>query len=768
MRERFDFSSISKIILDNRKNEWFSQAEYYYTLFRYAFTQSDFAIAMPDQANGNKIVNGDRNVPKDIATICGTPNGKKGLVESVTEILMDVSDTAYIKEQIDLLLWQDNTISLAQKKELSKLKDSLAEFIAECLLLGMTRCFISRKKKQQSASNKSNIILTDYLLDYHFPSVNKVFLGREREIEEIHRRLNNDFYLFIAGIGGIGKSELAKQYAKHYEKEYSNIICIRYNENLRRTLCELSFIDDTPDMNEQVKFDMHYRFFKCLGQDTLVVLDNFNNVPENDELFHDFLALSFRLLVTTRNMTDEAPYYLLEEIESMDALTNIFYAYASKSKSKPKVVEDIIEEVYRHTLAVEMASKTMTASNLLPEELLSALRLEGIQLSNPNKIKVTKDCRTKKDRLYGHIQTLFQLQQLSDNHQYTLRHMLLMPEKGIPKGLFQHWMGTNDYNNVNELIEYGWIREDIEMNYIFMHPFLHEVISTFFVLTFGNCSKIIQSVFLECFAYERDIVYYQDVINTIESICANFNFDDSEDSYLFMGSAMAFLDKYGCFDVIEKILTIMEIKIPLNKEHKKQMGIYCLYKGNLFFQHNNFKKAEEYWWQAVEILNPISNKTAGLAANLHSNLSQVATLSQDSKTGLIEAKKAIDIRNEYHLPFTRDSIVLSMNYALALFSDNRRGQAKEIALSLAETVENFANFGTTQADIYSFLGLFYMEENPKKSKDYFKRAHRLFAAHLPADDKKILELELMMKLTEYRPLQSDRFSWLSEFSSDMK
>lgn len=66
MRERLDFSAISKTILDNRKIGAMSQVEYYFCLFQYAFNQTNIKLTMPEDAEVSKIISGQRNVAKDI------------------------------------------------------------------------------------------------------------------------------------------------------------------------------------------------------------------------------------------------------------------------------------------------------------------------------------------------------------------------------------------------------------------------------------------------------------------------------------------------------------------------------------------------------------------------------------------------------------------------------------------------------------------------------------------------------------------------------
>ena len=54
------------------------------------------------------------------------------------------------------------------------------------------------------------------------------FCGRDREIIEIHENLQQTNFLVLHGIGGIGKSELAKHYVMTFSGEYDAVIFVRY------------------------------------------------------------------------------------------------------------------------------------------------------------------------------------------------------------------------------------------------------------------------------------------------------------------------------------------------------------------------------------------------------------------------------------------------------------------------------------------------------------------------------------------------------------
>ena len=81
-------------------------------------------------------------------------------------------------------------------------------------------------------------------------------------------------------------------------------------------------------------------------------------------MFHTFLSMHFQILATTRSHIADTVCYKVNELENIDDLKQLFFAYAPSAKQHPEITADIIEEVYRHTLTVELAAKTLTASGM--------------------------------------------------------------------------------------------------------------------------------------------------------------------------------------------------------------------------------------------------------------------------------------------------------------------------------------------------------------------------------------------------------------------
>jgi len=142
--------------------------------------------------------------------------------------------------------------------------------------------------------------LSDILLSNKLPSVNRHFIGRKEELKAIGKALQEHNLVFVIGTAGMGKSELAKTYAKKNEKKYTNVIHIFYDGDLKKCIAHTEFDDDTTDMNDDMLFNKHMRILKRLHSDSLIIIDNFNVLPKEDAFFKEFVKLNCKILVTSR------------------------------------------------------------------------------------------------------------------------------------------------------------------------------------------------------------------------------------------------------------------------------------------------------------------------------------------------------------------------------------------------------------------------------------------------------------------------------------
>lgn len=135
--------------------------------------------------------------------------------------------------------------------------------------------------------------LSDTIQNSRLPSITEEFVGRKNELKECGKLLQERPTLFVSGVAGIGKSEFAKYFADKNRKKYTNIIYLYYAGNLKKSISGMEFDDDTSEMTEETLFDRHYKILKKLHHDSLIILDNFNVLPKDDNFFREFHRMIF-------------------------------------------------------------------------------------------------------------------------------------------------------------------------------------------------------------------------------------------------------------------------------------------------------------------------------------------------------------------------------------------------------------------------------------------------------------------------------------------
>ena len=326
-----------------------SQPDFLYELFE------DF---MNDPANEDfsmdnglvcRWLTGQAKISPKISSYYSKSGNQKKLAETIHQNLLPLmSDCNMAMQDIYTLFIQDDTISDAKKKNLASLykpASSRLLFLAKLISFGMERQFIKRDTKNQKliAGGALSPIVLDYIMDSEVPKPCRHFIGRDKELEELYTMLEENRHVFLCGIAGIGKSELAKAYAKHYKKHYTNILYVEYTGDLHQDITDMDFIDDPPEISEQERFQRHNRFLRSLKSDTLLIIDNFNVTATQDSFLSVVLKYRCQILFTTRSNLNEYCTFQLKEINDINTLfqlTSIFYSDADKHRS---TVEKIIE-----------------------------------------------------------------------------------------------------------------------------------------------------------------------------------------------------------------------------------------------------------------------------------------------------------------------------------------------------------------------------------------------------------------------------------------
>ena len=111
-----------------------------------------------------------------------------------------------------------------------------------------------------------------------------------------------------------------------------------------------------PNEDDTAKFKRHNRLLKSLKADTLLIIDNFNEV--DDPRLDMLMGYRCRILFTTRNRFEDQPCLELQELDADDLVQLIQYFYG-EAEANRETVTQIIDTVHHHTFAVELAARLL-------------------------------------------------------------------------------------------------------------------------------------------------------------------------------------------------------------------------------------------------------------------------------------------------------------------------------------------------------------------------------------------------------------------------
>ena len=689
--ERLDFASVMAVLRRNIPDENYgNQTDFLYSLFVDVNLCPQSAIDF-DPGQVCRWINGLARVSPAIISFYQNKNNQWKLIDRIKNVLLPLMpDSGMATQELCDLVLQAPNVSPQKKMELTdgySFEDDNDEaiFIAEILCLAMQLRFEKRdvRKKQLPTPGNLSPAVVDYIFDSDIPRPCRWFLGREQELEQLHALLVDHSKVFLHGIPGIGKSELAKAYAKQYGKEYTNVIYVNYPGDLKQAVINLDFADDLPEESEDSRFKRHNRFLRSLREDTLLIIDNFNVTASQDEFLDVMLKYRCRILFTTRSRYENHISLEVGELNS-DTLLELVGKFFPEAEKKQDEISYIIDLLHGHTFAVELAARLLANGLLKPKALLDKLEKEKAALDAEDKIGTIKDGRNRKATYYDHIHNLFSLYNLSNAEQEIMRCMTLIPANGISSRLFAAWMKQQSMNIINDLMEMGFIHPKNDRE-ILLHPMIREVAVEELKPSVQNCAVLLDSLQEISLMHGLEFMNNKQVFRTVESVIATVNKDDTARYLLFLENVFQYMDKYryepGMQVIIEEMTTILSddfVGTPADRA--------CLLDCYAALEKNS-RKQIELVQEAIQVLGEIHSENAHLAANLHANLGALYHKSGRMDLAKTYMEQGVYLLEEYNLTGYHDSVTQICNYAALLTDLGEPQRAYSALLKLARKVQ---------------------------------------------------------------------------------
>lgn len=340
-----------------------------------------------------------------------------------------------------------------------------------------------------------------YLVD-SFQYNQACFVGRNKEIENIKDMFNDSNAIFLSGIGGIGKTELAKQYVKRNRENYNNVVFAIFNSSIEQMVCEsvnINGISRDKDESTTEYFNRKMKLLETiLTADDLIIMDNFD--VDSEINLERFLQLPCKFIITTREDFRDYNYkqLVVDKIEDEEDIMELFLSYndIEYSKSEKEAISELLQFVDYHTMTVELIAKYLQHTDISPEELIDKfLEQEGINNTNDTKIKHRKDRKLSAESVNRHLRMLFDLSGFDEIEKEILCDLSIFAGVNIRRGKFEELCDIkNAHIKVEALIKHGWIMEDEITGKIYLHQIIQDLVYKDLAPDASKCEGIIRGM----------------------------------------------------------------------------------------------------------------------------------------------------------------------------------------------------------------------------------------------------------------------------------
>lgn len=365
------------------------------------------------------------------------------------------------------------------------------------------------------------------------------------------------------------------------------------------------------------------------------------------------------------------------------------------------------------------------------------LQEEKASLHNEDKIKVMKDGQSKKATYYNHIHTLFSLYSLSRKQQDIMCNMCFMPSSGISARIFSKWLELPTLNDVNDLIETGFVQSSLRHT-ISLHPLIQEIAVSETAPSITSCHTLLDSLRKICLMHGIEVSYYKKLFQTAENIIQFIEKDDIPQYLLFLEDVFPYMEKYRYQKGMKKIVQELQHFVKASTYGTASDRALLLdYQATLEPQTEKAIKLEK---EALAQIKEITKENAHLVSNLYSNLGGLYRTNGQLDLAKKHMKMGISLLEQYQLLYTNDSIPQINNYAVLLIEIQEPDLALSALQKLAQIIKEYnSNHCLDYAQVQESLGsICLITANISQAKTHFKKALKIYE-DIWADEPELIE-----------------------------
>lgn len=340
-------------------------------------------------------------------------------------------------------------------------------------------------------------------------------LGREKDFKEIVEKMDEtDKCFLINGIGGIGKTTLAKYIVNKFKDEYDYVAWIDCSTNIKEAfvfnpdlIASLLLTEEIKDIQKSSDFidkcfDLIINKMRRLRNKNLLIIDNAKEDIEYTKTLDKILLRPYwKVIVTSR---DKLSGFYAHELSHLNekAATDLFYLHY-KYEKEDNLVNEILKIIKYHTLSIEVVAKTSEVRMFHIPEIIEILKKKDPFSHSIGTVKILHNDNLKIGEYSEYLAKMFDVSSFSAYEKWLLVQFSVLPSINIEyrnetqKNLCYFLQIAEEERlaifpeSLNKLYKFGWIEKDY---YGFtMHKILQQTILYVIKPSSQDCMKLIDS-----------------------------------------------------------------------------------------------------------------------------------------------------------------------------------------------------------------------------------------------------------------------------------
>lgn len=388
---------------------------------------------------------------------------------------------------IDLSIWKnsytsDNSVS---RSHLLRCLDTVLSQMENQETLPADKIAASLHCYMEDVASRENIPASAYPKPLYAMPCHQTehFVGRKSVTASLVDHLISGHSCYLHGIGGIGKTEIAKAALKQIlatpssVSGFTHVMWVNYTDgNFALSLIRaMDMADGIHNMDQA--FQKAVSIINQYRNRLLLVIDNVENA-DDEYLLSLSEYFNCRILITSRCKGFTSLMEIPVAPLSLEDCMALFYAYYHGQRDDI-TLRKIIGLADSHTVTIELLAKIADSEELLLYEFYSSLIRCGFNISN-EEVSASHEKMHSEDRVIEQLKKLFYVYGCSPEEQLLLIQTSTIPNIHFVFEQAKKWFGLKNRTLLNRLEKRGWLKREAVYNngrnrY---HYFMHSVIAS--------------------------------------------------------------------------------------------------------------------------------------------------------------------------------------------------------------------------------------------------------------------------------------------------